>query len=110
MGGKASLILVIGFTIILGYVAMNVGNVSTMAVTNMSMYSAMSASHNVALAGANARLARFYQDTSDYSTIHKTFTGANFTGSYSAGIEIVSCIEAQDAVRLHVSDGQRFPA
>ena len=90
MGGKASLILVIGFSIILGYVAMNVGNVSTMAITNMSMYSAMSASHNIALAGANARLARFYQDTTDYSTITKTFTGEHFTGSYSAGIEIVS--------------------
>jgi hypothetical protein len=90
MGGKASLILVIGFSIILGYVAMNVGNVSTMAVSNMSMYSAMTASHNIALAGANARLAAFYQDTSDYSTISKTFTGSTFTGSYSAGIEIVS--------------------
>jgi hypothetical protein len=90
MGGKASLILVAGFSAILGYIAMNIGNVSTQAVTNMSMYAAMTASHNVALAGANARLARFYQDTTDYSTVSKTFTGANFTGTYTAGIAAIS--------------------
>jgi hypothetical protein len=86
MGGKAGLILVVGFSAILGYIAMNVSNVSTQAVTNMSMYTAMTSSHNVALAGANARLAQFYQDSTDWSTVSKTFTGKNFTGSYSAGI------------------------
>jgi hypothetical protein len=86
MGGKAGLILVVGFSAILGYIAMNVANVSTQAVTNMSMYTAMTSSHNVALAGANARLAQFYQDSTDWSTTSKTFTGQNFTGSYSAGI------------------------
>jgi hypothetical protein len=89
MGGKASIILVIGLSAILGYIALNVSNVGTQAVTNMSMYNAMTASHNLALAGANARLAKFYQDTSDFSTSSRTFTGKNFTGSYTAGISTV---------------------
>lgn len=90
MSGKASLILVMGLSAILLYVATNLNTVSTKAVGNMAMYNAMTASHNIALAGANARLAKFYQDTSDYSVISKTFTGKNFTGSYAAGIEVVS--------------------
>jgi hypothetical protein len=90
MGGKAGLILVIGFSAILGYIALNVANVSTQAVTNMSMYTSMTSSHNVALAGANARLAQFYQDTSNWSTVSKTFAGEHFVGSYVAGIEAIS--------------------
>lgn len=86
MGGKAGIILVIGLAAILGYIGMNVNNVATQAVTNMSMYNAMTASHNLALAGANARLALFYQDTSNFATISRTFTGKHFTGSYAAGI------------------------
>ena len=103
MGGKAGLILVIGFSAILGYIAMNVSNVSTQAVTNMSMYTSMTSSHNVALAGANARLAQFYQDTSDWSTVSKTFTGKNFVGSYTAGIEAIS------ASRLRMRCVSTFP-
>ena len=103
MGGKAGLILVIGFSAILGYIAMNVANVSTQAVTNMSMYTSMTSSHNVALAGANARLAQFYQDTSDWSTVSKTFTGKNFVGSYTAGIEAIS------ASRLRMRCVSTFP-
>jgi hypothetical protein len=90
VGGKAGLLLVIGLSAILSYISMNVNDVATRAVSNMSMYNVMTASHNVALAGANARLARFYQDTSDLSTIAKTFTGKNFTGTYVAGIGAIS--------------------
>lgn len=86
MGGKAGLLIVLGLSAILSYISMNVNDVATKAVTNMSMYNAMTASHNLALAGANARLAKFYQDTSDFSVIAKTFTGKNFTGTYAAGI------------------------
>jgi len=90
VGGKAGIILVIGLSAILGYISMNVNNVATMAISNMSMYNAMTASHNLALAGANARLATFYQDTSSFTTVTRTFTGKNFRGTYIAGIEPVS--------------------
>jgi len=37
VGGKAGIILVIGLSAILGYISMNVNNVATMAISNMSM-------------------------------------------------------------------------
>jgi hypothetical protein len=54
------------------------------------MYSCMTASHNIALAGANARLAKFYQDSSSLATLSQTFSGAAFTGSYSASMAPIS--------------------
>jgi hypothetical protein len=86
VGGKAALMMVLGLSIILGYVSRNVNGVATKAVTNMSMYNAMSASHNLALAGANARLAKFYQDTSDYSSLSQSFSGSPFTGSFNVTV------------------------
>lgn len=90
MGGKAALILVLGLSFILGYISTNVNNVATKAVSNMSMYNTMTASHQLALAGANARLAEFYQDTSDFSTLTQTFDGTIFTGSFTASMEPIA--------------------
>jgi hypothetical protein len=89
VGGKVGLLLVIGLSAVLSYISMNVNNVATKAITNMSMYNVMTASHNLALVGANVRLSMFYQDTSNFSAISKTFTGSSFTGSYTAGVEAV---------------------
>ena len=63
MGGKAALIFVLGFSFLMGYTLMNLNTASTRAVTNMTKYNVMSASHNLALAGANGGLAKFYRDT-----------------------------------------------
>ncbi len=64
MGGKASIILVMGFMVLLGYVARDLFVVATRAQGNMSTYAASTQSHNLAITGANAGLARLYQDTS----------------------------------------------
>jgi hypothetical protein len=90
VGGKAALILVLGLSFILGYISKNVTNVATKAVSNMSMYNSMTASHNVALAGANARLAQFYQDTSDYNALTQEFDGTAFTGSFRATMDAIA--------------------
>jgi hypothetical protein len=90
VGGKAALILVLGLSFILGYISKNVNNVATKAVSNMSMYNSMTASHDLALAGANARLAQFYQDTSDFNVLTQEFDGTAFTGSFRATMDAVS--------------------
>jgi hypothetical protein len=90
MGGRASLILVLGFASIVGYISMNVNNLATKAIGNMAMYNAMTASHHLALAGANVRLAKFYQDTTDLDPVSRTFTGSRFTGSYTATMDKIS--------------------
>jgi hypothetical protein len=93
MGGKAALILILGFSSLMAYVIMNLSSAGTRSVDNMSAYTAMTASHNLALAGANVGLARLYRDTtwgsSGTSTISQSFTGYPFSGSFSATASLI---------------------
>jgi hypothetical protein len=82
MGGKAALIIVIGFMILLGIVARELTVVSTRAQGNMSTYAASTQSHNLAITGANAGLARLYQDTSWRGTQTQNLTGS-LNGSFT---------------------------
>ncbi len=82
MGGKAALIVVIGFSIILGFVVRSLGFVSTRAQANMSTYAAAAESHNMAVTGANVGLARLYQDTLWRGTETQSLS-ASFNGSFT---------------------------
>ena len=64
MGGKAAIILVMGFMVVLGYVARDITVVASRAQGNMSTYAAATESHNLAITGANIGLSKLYQDTS----------------------------------------------
>jgi hypothetical protein len=86
MGGRASIILVMGFAFVLGYVSMNLNKFATEAVGNMTGYFENSASHNLALAGANAGLAKFYQDTSWHATLTESFDDNTLRGSFTVGV------------------------
>jgi len=93
MGGKASLILILGFTFLMAYAILNLSTAGTRSVDNMSAYTAMTASHNLALAGANVGLAKLYRDTTwgspGPSTVSQSFTGLPFNGSFSATASLV---------------------
>ncbi|MGB5873183.1 MAG: hypothetical protein WBG80_04255 [Bacteroidota bacterium] len=82
MGGKAAIIYVLGFGFILGYVIMNLTSTANRAQTNMSDYAAATESHNLALAGANVGLARFYEDTSWRGTVTQNLSDA-FHGAFT---------------------------
>jgi hypothetical protein len=82
MGGKAALIVVMGFSIILGFVVRSLSVVSTRAQGNMSTYAASAESHNLVLTGANVALARLYQDTTWRGTETQSLSGS-FNGSFS---------------------------
>ncbi len=94
MGGKASLILILGFSFLMAYAILNLSTAGTRSVENMSAYTAMTASHNLALAGANVGLAKLYRDTtwgsSGSSTVSQSFAGPAFIGSFSATASLVS--------------------
>lgn len=85
MGGKAALIHIIGFGIILGYIANNLNDVASRAQGNMSNYASSTESHNIAVAGANVGLARFYQDTLWRGTVTEDLAGV-FSGSFTYSI------------------------
>jgi hypothetical protein len=82
MGGKAALIVVIGFGLLLGYVANSLSIIATRAQGNMSVYAGATESHNLAITGANVGLARLYQDTSWRGTQTQTLTSSS-NGSYT---------------------------
>jgi hypothetical protein len=93
MGGKAALILILGFSFLMAYAILNLSTAGTRSVDNMSAYTAMTASHNLALAGANVGLAKLYRDTTwgstGPSTLSQSFTGLPFNGSFSATASLV---------------------
>jgi hypothetical protein len=90
MGGKASLILVMGFSIVLSYISFNLNSFSTQAIGNMSSYYDATASHNLALAGANTGLAKFYQDTSWVnSTMTQSFNSPLLNGGFTVRVNPV---------------------
>lgn len=84
MGGKAAIILVMGLGFVLGYIALNLNSTATNTIQHMSVYSNMTASNNLARAGANVGLAKFYQDTTWYGTVTQTFNGPLLKGTFSA--------------------------
>jgi hypothetical protein len=107
MGGKAALIVVVGFSILLGFVSRNLSHVAVRAQGNMSTYTASTISHNLAVMGANVALSRLYQDTtwrgSQTQTLGGTLSGqftytvANMP-SGSPVVRSVSMIQAPDEV------------
>ncbi len=87
MGGKAALILVMGFSFVLGYISLNLNRIATKAVGSMSIYADMTASNTLAKTGANAGLAKFYQDTTWIGSMTQPSSGKapSFTVS-TAGV------------------------
>jgi len=93
MGGKAAIILILGFSALMAYTIVNLSSAGTRSVDNMSSYTAMTSSHNLALAGANVGLSRLYRDTtwgtSGAATITQSFSGIPFNGSFSTTASLV---------------------
>ena len=90
MGGKASILLVMGFSIVLSYISFNMNSFSTQAIGNMSSYFDATASHNLALAGANTGLAKFYQDTTWVnSTLTQSFNSTLMRGAFAVRVTTI---------------------
>jgi hypothetical protein len=82
MGGKVAIIYVVGFAVLLGYVSTSLNTIANRSQGNVSTYAASAESHNLAITGANAGLARLYQDTSWRGTQTQTLSNA-FHGSFT---------------------------
>ncbi|MBM2839650.1 MAG: hypothetical protein HW412_178 [Bacteroidetes bacterium] len=80
MVGKAGLITVIGFSLILGYISLNMARIAKNATGNMASYADATLSHNLASTGANVGLARFYSDTTWFGDTTQILDGPYFYG------------------------------
>ena len=85
MGGKAAIIYVLGFGFVMGYIILNLTETANRAQGNMSNYAAATESHNLALAGANVGLAKFYEDTSWRGTSTQHLSQA-FHGAFTYAV------------------------
>jgi hypothetical protein len=90
MGGKASIILVMGFSFLLGYISMNLGESAKSSVRNMSFYNEVTSSHSLATTGVNVGLARFYQDTTWRGPVTQDLSGTPMHGSFRIDVAPVA--------------------
>ncbi len=79
MVGKVSLLLVMGFGLLLMILGMNLNSDATQAVTNMAAYTESTESHEIAVSGANLGLALVYADSNWRGPITKTQGQGSFT-------------------------------
>jgi hypothetical protein len=82
MGGKASILLVFGFGLVLSYISFNLYNFSSSALANMTSYYDATASHELALAGANVGVSKMYMDTTWEGPLSESFTSQELNGSF----------------------------
>ncbi len=86
MSGRAIMMLVLGFSFLIGYSIRNLTTFSTRSISNMAVYNGMTTSHDVAVAGANVGLAKLYQDTSYLGSFSQTFDGTSLSGSFQGSV------------------------
>jgi hypothetical protein len=80
MSGKASLLVVAGFSLVFLVVAQNFGGISGRAVDNYVSYQTETVAHNIALSGANIAANEIYRDASwAPSGYPKQFQGGQVT-------------------------------
>lgn len=84
MVGRAGLIFTIGFAFILGVIARNLNRYTLQTEGNMAAYCDGTLSHNLALAGANVAISKFYQDRSWSGTVSQTVDLPGIQGSFTA--------------------------
>jgi hypothetical protein len=84
MVGKAGLIYVIGFALILGIAGKNLSRYAVQTAGNMSAYCDGTLSHNLASAGANIALAKFYHNRAWSGTFTQDVTLKGLRGTIRA--------------------------
>ncbi|MDH3251404.1 MAG: hypothetical protein OEM41_01360, partial [Ignavibacteria bacterium] len=75
-----------GFSFLLGYVSMNLGESAKSSIRNMSFYNEVTSSHSLATTGANVGLARFYQDTTWRGPMTQDLAGTPMNGSFRVDV------------------------
>ncbi len=86
MLGKAGIIYVIGFGIVLATIGMNLNHYAVQATGTMGAYYDQTAAHNLALAGANVGLAKFYQDSTWLGSTSQSMNDGSLKGSFTVGM------------------------
>lgn len=89
MGGKSSIIMVLGFGFIMGYVSLNLNRIATTSVANTSTYYDMTAAHNLAVTGAYVGLAKVYETPTWVGTISQDLSDSVMKGTFTARMDTI---------------------
>ena len=81
MSGKASLLVVAGFSLVFLVVAQNFGGISNRAVDNYVNYQTETLAHNIAISGANIMADSLYWDPTFVGPFDRDFQGGHLDGS-----------------------------
>ncbi len=88
MGGRASVIMVLGFAAIFAMIQYRLGEVGTEATENMVAYHEQMARHNVAVAGANLGLSMVFQNPALRGVLASDLP--YYSGTFSAQFDSVA--------------------
>ncbi len=103
MAGRGSVILVVGVSMILMYIIMNIIELGARATENMAWYNAATVSKNLASIGANAGLAHL-RINPDHHDMGLLFEQEMTTGAYKGGkFRVHSIGWDKDIVRVRVA-------
>ena len=86
MGGRASLMLVMGFAVALTFISYNMNKFSSQALKNMTSYNDATTSHELALTGANVGLSKFYVDTTWTGPLTEDCESTQLLGSFTVRV------------------------
>ena len=115
MGGRASLIMIMGFIVILSIYQQNMSRRSVEVVENVVDAYVNTAAHQIAVSGMNIAASRLYQDMGWRTGVSSvSFQGGTFNISFGAGIDTVEVIIAasfrsfQDTIRAYFSGSRSY--
>jgi len=115
MGGRASVIMVMGFIIILSIYQLNMARRSVEVVENVVDAYIRTAAHQIAVSGTNIAASRLYQDmTWRTGASAVPFQGGNFSISFGAGADTVEVIivstfrDYSDTIRAYFSGSRSY--
>src|SRR5512146_2203266 len=86
MLGKAGIIYVIGFGLVLTTIGLNLNHYAVQATGTMGAYYDQTAAHNLALTGANVGLAKFYADSTWMGSVTQAVDDGSLKGSFTVGM------------------------
>jgi hypothetical protein len=104
MVGKAALLYVLGFAVLLGYINLNMNRQASSATDGGAMYYDYEAAHTLAMAGAQLALTALFQDSSWTGPLE--YSPSDMPGSYRAvktgqHIKSVATLSATDGSTIH---------
>lgn len=106
MFGKGAILVVLGFSVLLGAIVNRLTSTQNRAIENTAYYHDVTKSHNMAFIGANTAMSRLYQD----STLRGVITAQTFSTGTLRGGQFTARVDSISVSRLRLRSISTFQA